>query len=88
MKRTLFFALFVLAGTTGCEDHYSTQDAYAVCEDLTDRNPATNPPESFADCVACYESCGAECAQTGSAPEDYVCPDELDEGAQGGGSEG
>jgi hypothetical protein len=76
--------------TTACQDHFSTQEAYAICQDLTERNPATNPPEAFDDCVACYESCGGDCTQAGTSPESYVCPDELGEGGgtgEGGGGE-
>jgi hypothetical protein len=81
---SLLFAIAIAA----CDDHYSTQDAYALCEDLTSQNPATNPPETFLDCVACHESCGIDCQQRGSSPEDYVCPSELDEAAGGGGEGG
>jgi hypothetical protein len=83
MSRTLFVLSFLL-GAAACGDHYSTQDAYEVCEDLTGRNPATNSPESFSDCVACFETCGDECDQLGSAPEQYVCPDEVDAAGEGG----
>ena len=84
MTRSIFALTMFALAAAGCQDHYSTQDAYAVCEDLTDRNPATNSPESFSDCVACYESCGEDCAQAGTSPETYVCPDEVDEGSAGG----
>jgi hypothetical protein len=70
---------------SGCEDHYTTQEAYAACTDLTERNPATNPPTAFDDCVDCYETCGLDCTQAGTAPETYVCPDESGEGTGGGG---
>lgn len=78
--------LVAAVAIAACDDHYSTQDAYALCEELTQQNPATNPPETFLDCVACHETCGVECQQRGSSPEDYVCPEELD--AAGGGGEG
>jgi hypothetical protein len=86
LRRLWVATVLALAGISvaACQDHYSTQDAYSVCEDLTNQNPATNPPERFLDCVGCYESCGVDCKQRGTAPEDYVCPNELDEGAEGG----
>lgn len=85
MSRSLFALTLLAVAASACQDHYSTQDAYAICQDQTDRNPATNPPESFADCVACYESCGDDCTQGGTSPETYTCPDEVDEGAGGSG---
>jgi len=89
-KRIFGLALFSLAALFGgaCESHYSTQEAYAVCQDLVDRNPATNAPGGFDDCVGCYEMCGDECNQAGTSPETYVCPDELGEGGGGGGDAG
>lgn len=78
--------LALLVTSAGCQDHYSTQDAYEICDTLTERNPATNPPEDFLDCVACYETCGGDCVQTGSSEDAYTCPDESEEG--GGSSEG
>jgi len=71
-----------------CEDHFSTQDAYAVCDTLTTRNPAINPPADFLDCVACYESCGSDCAQTSNVPATYVCPGEVALGGGGSGGSG
>lgn len=79
-------ALALLVTSTGCQDHYSTQDAYEICDTLTERNPATNPPEDFLDCVSCYETCGGDCVQTGSSDDAYMCPDDSEEG--GGSSEG
>ena len=63
----VFSALFA---STGCEDHYTTQEAYATCSDLTERNPATNPQTSFDDCVDCFETCGIDCQQ---ADEGAAC---------------
>jgi hypothetical protein len=66
-----------------CDDHFSTQQAHAACEDLAGTSPG-NPQSSFDDCVACYESCGGECTQAVTSPETYVCPDEGGEGGAGG----
>jgi hypothetical protein len=91
MLRTSLLSSFVLAVSltiAGCGDHYSTQDAYAVCEDFAARNPGNHPDPSFHDCVACYETCGDECEQLGSAPENYACPDELGASGIGGGGGG
>ncbi len=87
IQKTLGLTVLVLVGllTAACDDHFSTQEAYAACEDLEERNPG-NPSSSFDDCVACYETCGGECMQAGTSPETYVCPDELGEG--GGSGEG
>jgi len=62
------------AWLTGCADHYSTQDAYSICQDLQRRNPGANPPDIFATCVTCYEDCGADCTQGGTALATYECP--------------
>jgi hypothetical protein len=84
--RAAFAGVLLLLGS-GCQDHFTTQEAYEICDELTERNPGTNPPEAFLDCVACYETCGEECAVTGETPQQYVCPDEVpvDEDGEGGG---
>ncbi|MBK6512923.1 MAG: hypothetical protein IPM79_15980 [Polyangiaceae bacterium] len=89
MYRTIgaFFALGLIAAAVGCQDHYSTQDAYDICNELTERNPATNPDETFLDCVGCYETCGGDCVQSSDATEGYLCPDEIPEEAGAGGGE-
>jgi hypothetical protein len=75
-KLASFVALALAAGTPlACEDHYSTQDAYEICQDDQARNPSAFGPESFKSCVACYESCGADCEKLASAPVEYTCPD-------------
>lgn len=84
LSAALLLALTSVIVSSGCQDHFTTQEAVATCTELTERNPATNPPTSFDDCVACYESCGQDCAQAGTSPETYVCPDELGEGGGGG----
>ncbi len=69
--RMLWLAVLI---APACTDHYSTQEAYAVCEDLTNVIITTGD-ELFAECVACYEDCGDECEQTGEGDESFVCPD-------------
>jgi hypothetical protein len=58
----------------GCARHYSTQEAYDICRTSDARSPGATD-ESFAQCVACCEECGADCAPAGSMPLSYVCPD-------------
>lgn len=87
MFKTLISALVLgLFALTGCQDHLSTQDAYTVCQELQSENGSANPPESFNDCVACYETCGNDCAVQATAPATYACPDEL--GTGGGSADG
>ena len=85
---TLFASTLSLT-LAGCEDHFTTQEAYEICTQLQEENSASASPESFADCVDCHESCGSDCLLQGTAPETYTCADELDEagGGGGGGSE-
>ncbi len=89
IRRLLHLAvLAALFALPACEDHFTTQDAYDVCDQLVERNPATNPPDTFLDCVACYETCGNSC--TLGADGAYGCPDEeaaggSDQGGAGGG---
>jgi hypothetical protein len=83
--RTLLIIAFASFGLmVGCEDRYSTQEAYEFCTDLQEQNSSSASPESFADCVDCHESCGGACTLQGTTPETYVCPDELGEEGEGG----
>ena len=59
---------------TACTDHYTTQEAYEVCDDIIDRIDTTTE-DSFADCVDCYERCGDECGQEAAA---FLCPDDTE----------
>ena len=54
---------------TACGDHYTTQEAYAVCEELKALT-TTMSDQDFAECVACHEDCGDEC----ETPE-FTCPE-------------
>jgi hypothetical protein len=65
-------ALGLCLGQAACGDHYTTQEAYSVCDDIIKRLDTTTE-EAFADCVDCYESCGDECEQEG--PE-FICPED------------
>jgi hypothetical protein len=78
--------MFSLALTlaAGCTEHFTTQEAYAICEELQEKGPSTATDASFADCVACHEDCGGECAPQGTAPETYACPDETGETSETG----
>ena len=58
----------------GCGSHYSTQEAYDICHKTSSLSPAATD-EAFAQCVACYEECGAECKQTGTLPLTFECPE-------------
>ncbi|MFO0547647.1 MAG: hypothetical protein U0271_04615 [Polyangiaceae bacterium] len=60
-----------------CEDHYTTQEAYDACNQLGDTNPGVLEPAAFDDCVDCYERCGADCEELGTAPETFACPDDT-----------
>ncbi len=82
----VWITALLAAGVTGCQDHFSTQEAYEVCTSLTEQNPSGVGEGTFADCVACYETCGGDCEQAGTSPETFVCPDEVDEAGEGGGS--
>ncbi len=67
---------FVALG--GCQDRFSTQEAYETCESIT-KHDQTSTDEEFADCVDCYERCGADCEDDGEeAPDIYVCPEDVD----------
>lgn len=70
-------ALATLLGPTGCDEHFSTQEAYAACEKLAESGPPADTEAGFADCVACYEDCGNACIPSA---EGYSCPAEEGEG--------
>jgi hypothetical protein len=70
------FIAIVALGLAACGDHYSTQEAYRVCDDIIARVDTTTEA-AFADCVDCFESCGDECEQRG--PENgFLCPDDVE----------
>ncbi len=75
-------------GLTGCESHYTTQEAYGICHELISETAETDDPEVFADCVACHEDCGTDCSQLGTSPESFGCPDEEGIDGTGGGGPG
>jgi len=64
--------LFAVIG--GCGDHYSTQEANSRCQQER-RTKNTLNDDSFKECVACFEDCGAECKALALSPEQYRCPD-------------
>jgi hypothetical protein len=67
-------SLLGLVVLAGCGSHYSTQEAYDICTSNEARNPGATK-DSFAQCVACYEECGSECAPAaGTIPLVYECP--------------
>lgn len=72
---------------TGCQDRFTTQEAYAACEEIQNRNEFVASPETFADCVDCYETCGGECALQPTSPATFACPEELEapDAGEGGG---
>jgi hypothetical protein len=69
-----FLLALLLVPGLACQSHFSTQEAYDICLEDQQRNPSAFLPESFDDCVACYETCGSDCTGSGS-PIDYVCPE-------------
>jgi hypothetical protein len=74
------YALVLIIPTVliaACGDHFSTQEAYNTCEDIQTQ---TSSEAAFADCVDCYERCGAECErQNVEPPDEYYCPEDLDQ---------
>jgi hypothetical protein len=58
----------------GCGDQFTTQEAYAACEELIVAGPAGDPPELFAECVACHEDCGSSCERKATTPARFECP--------------
>ncbi len=68
-------SLLGLFAFAGCGNHYSTQEAYDICTQDEARNPGATK-DSFAQCVACYEQCGSDCAPSATTPPlVYQCPD-------------
>ena len=67
LRRLAWLVPFV---ATACGDHYTTQEADAVCEELKERISTLDNEETFAECVACHEDCGDECETP-----DFTCPD-------------
>ncbi|NUP07176.1 MAG: hypothetical protein HOW73_14065 [Polyangiaceae bacterium] len=87
MLRKLYISIIAAlsVGALGCEAHYTTQEAYEICQDLTNRNPGASPSEAFLDCVACHENCGDACQQSGDTDVIYSCPTDTEETEDGGG---
>ncbi len=74
MKTTLLAICTVLA-LTAC-GAYSTQEAYVACDqERAARGPTAFTDESFASCVACFETCGIDCEpKQGEQTLTYACP--------------
>ena len=67
--------LLGLPWLVGCGSHFSTQEAYDICNKSEGRNPGATDV-SFAECVACYEECGSDCAPAANTiPLTYQCPE-------------
>ncbi|MFO0554391.1 MAG: hypothetical protein U0271_38775 [Polyangiaceae bacterium] len=78
-KNVIAVAALLVGGAalSACEDHYTTQEAYSLCEDLQGSSPTLD----FDDCVDCHERCGADCEAQGTSPETFACPDDGAGGA-------
>ncbi|MCK6589557.1 MAG: hypothetical protein HUU21_32630 [Polyangiaceae bacterium] len=64
--------ILVLVGLLGCGGGgYSNDEAKQVC-DLEANKPCSNA-ETTAQCISCYEECGADCAVLESCPVQYAC---------------
>ncbi len=74
--------------TSGCAEHFTTQEAYSTCEQLADAGAPIDSEEAFANCVSCYEDCGNACVLEASTPAVYACPDDSEEGEGGGAATG
>ncbi|MEZ4443339.1 MAG: hypothetical protein R3B72_29860 [Polyangiaceae bacterium] len=73
--KNLLWSFALLLTVSACGNHYSTQDAYVACEDLQTRVSTLTDDQTFAECVACYEDCGDECALDESAEgSPFSCP--------------
>lgn len=68
--------LVLVGALAGCGDHNSTQEAYELCQPVSDGSDNPSTPV-FQDCVDCYETCGSECIKDDELG--FVCPDELEE---------
>ena len=73
-KLIVIVALVVSA--VGCGEQFSTQEAYAACEDQLGRQSQDTGDEEFAACVSCYEDCGIDCTATAESPVTFECPAE------------
>ncbi len=94
--RSTAFSIAALAIATialpGCTDRLTTQEAYVTCEEVLGR-PAIAAEDTedgegdavFAECVACHENCGPDCALLGTATPSFACPDDQGGGGAGGG---
>ncbi len=77
MPRHAIFLAMTMLCPAACADQFSTQEAYTTCEEIADRTLTSNDA-SFANCVDCYERCGADCEQQNEEPPDeYFCPDDV-----------
>ncbi|MBW2528326.1 MAG: hypothetical protein JRI23_29390 [Deltaproteobacteria bacterium] len=70
-----YLTIGLLPLLVACGSHYSTQEAYAACEDVRER-VATTPDDAFATCVACHEDCGDECEQVTAEEGFFACPED------------
>jgi hypothetical protein len=75
---TLVVGVFAIA----CGGHLTTQEAYALCEDLSKDTPISD--DGLKACVACYERCD-DCNLV--SIDVFKCPDEISEAGEGGSEE-
>lgn len=73
--RVAMIALGIALGLSACDQGYTTQEAVDRC-DVEKKNKPTLTEKSYAECVACFESCGDDCTPEGGTPERYVCPED------------
>ena len=60
----------------GCGSGLSLEDATIRCDQEKVSKGSLFGPQTFNECLACYESCGDECSPLASSPPTYSCPAE------------
>jgi hypothetical protein len=69
-------ALVASLVAVACGGGYETEAAQQQCNDYRARLESCIDDAVYAQCVACFEECGADCALAdANCPHSFVCPD-------------
>ena len=63
----------------GCGSGLSLEDATIRCDQEKTAKGSLFGPQTYNQCLKCYETCGDECSSVASSPPTYQCADPLDQ---------
>jgi len=75
VQRVLGFAtlMTLLAAGLGCGSGYSSEKATQRCDQEQESKSLCMTEAAYAECIACFEECGAACEPQATCAETYAC---------------